>query len=309
MNTERDTGKRRGRRPDGPLAPLRSLYGDSSGALVDLIHIELLRDRSELFDWSIDAHTHAGLHQVVLFLAGTVEVTLDEVPHDVAAPAVVAIPAGVVHSFEYRPHSSGFMLTIADGQLHGSAIGAWLRSRLFEKGFTLELSETDPLVSRVQLLAAEIMTEQQTAETGRIATIDWLTRTLLVLVARESERFRESQPAHRDPDLFRDFRSAVETHYTEHRRVGEYAQELHVSESSLNRLCQTVAGTTAFEIIRDRVEIEARRRLTYSTVPIEGIAGDLGFSDPSYFSRFFRRRTGLSPRQFRATHQLVAPPE
>jgi AraC family transcriptional activator of pobA len=306
MDVDPDAIARGGRRLDEALVPLRSLYGESSGAIVDFIHIEPLRDRSELYDWTIDAHTHAGLHQVVLLYTGGVQVSLDEATHDIVAPAVITIPASVVHSFDYEPHSSGFVLAIAEGQLDGSPIGEWLRSLLFEQGVTLSLGEGDTLVERLRLYASEIMNEQSTVDTGRMATVDWLTRTLLVLVARESVRFRQSRLRYDGSDLFRSFRSAVEAHYPDHWSVGRYAQHLHVSESSLNRICQAVAATTAFEIVQDRLEIEARRRLVYSTAPIHRIASDLGFADPSYFARFFRRRTGLSPRRFRAEHQPVA---
>jgi len=281
------------------------LYGASSGEVLDFIHIEPLRDRSELFDWSIDAHTHAGLHQVVLLFSGGVEVALDEAVHVVGAPAAIAIAANIVHSFDYEPDSTGFMLTVADGQLGSSPIGAWLRSRLFEGGIVLPLNDATSLVRRLRGLCSEIVSEQKTVDGVRLATIDWLTRTVLVLLARESEKVSQTRPEYRASDLFRDFRSAVEDHYAEHWTIGSYAQHLHVSESSLNRLCRSVAGTTAFEIVQDRLELEARRRLIYTTVLIHRLAGDLGFADASYFARFFRRRTGLSPREFRATHQPV----
>lgn len=303
METDPDNGGQQGRRGSGALVPLHSLYGEKSGTTVDSIHIEPLRDRSELFDWSIGAHTHAGLHQVVLLFTGRVEVTLDGAKRDIAAPAVIAIPASMVHSFEYQPNSSGFMLTIADGQLGGSSLGAWVRSRLFDSSVILSLSDGDHLAERLALLAAEIMNEHRDVQAARSATTDWLTRTVLVLIARESARFHHFAPEYQRSDLFRDFRSVVEAHYTDHWSVGRYAQHLHASESSLNRVCHTVAGTTAFEVVNGRLETEARRRLTYANVPIHRIAGDLGFSDPSYFARFFRRRTGMSPREFRAQYQ------
>jgi len=306
MDAQAIVGGARSRRPIGALVPLQSLYGEAPGAVIDFVHIEPLRDRSELFDWSIDAHTHAGLHQVVLLFAGRFEVVLDEATHEITAPAVIAIPASVVHSFEYEPHSSGFMLTIADGLLDGSLIGAWLRSRLFETGITLPLDGDENLVRRLRILSSEIVNEQVTVDSARLATIDWLTRTVLVLLARESERVHQSRPEYQTSDLLRDFRSAVEAHFIEHWPVGRYAQQLHVSESSLNRLCQAVAAMTAFEIVQDRLELEARRRLIYTTVPVHRLAADLGFSDPSYFARFLKRRTGFSPRAFRAQHSPVA---
>lgn len=293
------------RRRDATLVPLRSLYGETSGSVVDFIHIEPLRDRSELFDWSIDAHTHGGLHQVVLLFEGRVWVTLDESVHDMRAPAAIAIPAAMVHSFEYEPHSEGFMLTVADAQMDGSGIGEWLRTRLFEGGSSFSLAGNHALVERLRFLSSEIETEQRTVDNARVATIDWLTRTVFVLLARESERVNQHRPEYRASDLFRDFRSAVEAHYAEHWSVGEYADRLHVSESSLNRLCRAVTGNTAFEIVQDRLELEARRRLIYSDAPVHRIAMDLGFVDPSYFARFFKRRTGLSPRTFRTENHPI----
>jgi AraC family transcriptional activator of pobA len=48
--------------------------------------------------------------------------------------------------------------------------------------------------------------------------------------------------------------------------------------------------------------LEARRRLVYAASSVSGIAGELGFKDPAYFSRFFRRHSGVSPVDFRRRH-------
>jgi AraC family transcriptional regulator, transcriptional activator of pobA len=299
VGTEGASGRGRG----GALLPRYALYGDSSGSTVDFIHVERLRDRSEVFDWSIDAHTHAGIHQVVLLLSGDVHAELDVDSHVLIAPAVIAIPAGVVHAFEFEPGSSGFILAVPEGQLEGSPIELWLRSRLFAAVVTLSLRDDDTLVDRLESLATEILREEETVDIGRVATIEWLTWTVLVLLARESDRFHETGSGVVGSDLFGEFQSQLEDHFAEHWRVGRYAKALHISESSLNRVCRAVAGATAFQLITRRLEIEARRRLTYSTVPIHRIARDLGFADPSYFARFFRSQSGVSPREFRARHQ------
>ena len=294
------------RRSDEGLVPRYTIYGETFPPVVDFIEIEPIRDRSELFDWSIDAHTHAGLLQVVLLFGGSVRVTLDEMRHDLVAPAVISIPSSVIHSFEFEPDSSGYVVTLADGQLDSTAMGPWVRAQLLQRGLTLPLDADDPLGRRLGVLCGELLHEQKTVETGRVATMDWLSQTVLVLLARQSERLDDSSSGHLPSDLFREFHGAIEDHYVEHWPVRRYADHLHVSESSLNRLCRAVAGATAFEIIQDRLELEARRRLTYTTVPIHRLANDLGFVDPSYFSRFFRRRTGSSPRTFRR-ERLPAP--
>ncbi len=283
--------------------PRYFLYGESNAdAAFDFIHIEAISDRSERLDWSIDAHIHGSLLQVVLFFTGGVVVTLDETRHTLVAPAAVAIPAGVIHSFEWEPGTAGFVVMIADGQLDSTDMGPWIRAQLFDTGTALPLGRGRISPRRFEALCVELMNEHETVDTGQSATTGWLAQTLLVLLAREAGATHRSESGY-SPGLFQDFRRLLENHYDEHRPGQWYAGQLHMSESSLNRLCRTVADATAFDIAQDRLELEARRRLIFTSEPVHRVAGDLGFKDPSYFSRFFRRRTGLAPRTFRRTHQ------
>jgi AraC family transcriptional activator of pobA len=81
--------------------------------------------------------------------------------------------------------------------------------------------------------------------------------------------------------------------------VGGYAHALGVSTAHLTRLCRRHLGSTAKEVIESRLEVLARRALLFSDRSAAQIAGQLGFRDPSYFTRFFRRRTGATPARFR----------
>ena len=101
----------------------------------------------------------------------------------------------------------------------------------------------------------------------------------------------------------RRFRSLIESQYLKHWPVIRYARRLAMSETSLNRLCRRQAGCTAFELIQRRLALEARRRLVYAGSPVSGIAAELGFKDPAYFSRFFRRHGGISPNEYRRRHR------
>ena len=64
-----------------------------------------------------------------------------------------------------------------------------------------------------------------------------------------------------------------------------------------------MANQASKELIHDRLLQEARRLLQFSAVPVSEIGYQLGFTDPAYFSRFFARNAGLSPREFRVKHQ------
>lgn len=285
--------------------PVHSLYGEPSGHDVDFLHIERLRSRSELFDWSIDAHTHPGLVQAMLVLGGAVRVTLDEMVHDLPAPAAITTPPGVVHSFKLQSGSSGFVITLSDGRLDGLALGRWIRERVFDHGMAMSLSGDDAIVRRLRALCEELFSEHETIDIGRVPIMEAIVGVILAKLARRVEAVGDSSSRSKPHDRFREFRMAVEEHFAEQWPVRRYADLLHMSESAMNRVCLAVTECTAFEIVQRRLELEARRRLIHTTVPVHRLAADLGFSDASYFSRFFRRRTGRAPAEFRRVHQPV----
>jgi AraC family transcriptional regulator, transcriptional activator of pobA len=85
-----------------------------------------------------------------------------------------------------------------------------------------------------------------------------------------------------------------------HRDVGFYARTLGISAGHLNRIARRRTGMTVQGLIAQRLVDAARRDLVFTPTPIQTIAYALGFADPAYFNRFFRRQTGLTPGAFRA---------
>jgi len=75
--------------------------------------------------------------------------------------------------------------------------------------------------------------------------------------------------------------------------------DLQTSEARLRRACLAVTGRPPIELVHSRVLVEAERQLRYTSMPVTQVAYYLGFDDPAYFTRFFTRRMGLSPRAFR----------
>ena len=102
-----------------------------------------------------------------------------------------------------------------------------------------------------------------------------------------------------DFGVIRRFRALVEANLSAHWSVPRYARTLGLTESALNRLCRRQLGYSALEVVQQRLALEARRRLIYVAAPVARIAADLGFRDPAYFCRFFRRHTGQSPSIYR----------
>src|SRR5579862_9128230 len=96
--------------------PAFFLYGEPLQAPDErLIHVETIAARSELHDWNIRPHRHRDLNQLLLIHRGHVAVRLDAVTTALEAPALVAVPPGSVHSFAFRPATSGLVISFAPG--------------------------------------------------------------------------------------------------------------------------------------------------------------------------------------------------
>ena len=100
------------------------------------------------------------------------------------------------------------------------------------------------------------------------------------------------------------FLASVEAHFLAHWSVAQYAQHLGLSTAHLNRLVRAASGRGAQAMVHERLTREACRRLLYVAAPAASLAWELGFNDPAYFSRFFKRQTGMSPQKWREAQQF-----
>lgn len=97
------------------------------------------------------------------------------------------------------------------------------------------------------------------------------------------------------------FKLAVETHLTEQHDVQAIAEKLMMAPSTLYGIVKEFSGVSPKEWITNRLMLEAQRRLQYSAPSVKELAYELGFNDPSYFSRLFRKSTGKSVSSYLAT--------
>ncbi len=92
--------------------------------------------------------------------------------------------------------------------------------------------------------------------------------------------------------------SLIEQNYINEKHPSKYAEWMFMSSKHLNRIVKTLLGKTTSILIAERVVLEAKRMLIHSEKSIDQIAESLGYDDPSYFSRFFKKKCGETPKQF-----------
>jgi AraC family transcriptional regulator, transcriptional activator of pobA len=285
--------------------PNFSLYGETpAAAQTDGVHVEDIQTRSRKYLWRIGTHRHTILSQCVLVTAGPVTVTLDDTRAALAGPAVMIIPAGTVHSFRFGAETLGSVLTVDLAQvLSMAAAHQWPIETLFSMPRAIDLRLDPQLALRTAQLLERLADEFSQPDSSGAPVGGWLACCVLWVLAHGIAAHGSSEiHTSRDAERLRRFRHLIESYYLKHWPVERYARHLSLSETSLNRLCQRLAGSTAFDLIQQRLALEARRRLVYAASSVSSIARELGFKDPAYFSRFFRRHSGVTPVDFRRRH-------
>jgi AraC family transcriptional activator of pobA len=279
--------------------PQFALYGEQTrNANAEFVHIELIETRSRLYDWHIDNHTHPGLFQVLFLLGGEVRASIGDAVWQRSGPVAITIHPSVIHGFDFSPEAQGYVLTVDQNVIFSAAHGQGdLYSPLFVQPLAIGL---EGIHQRLVALLENLSMEAAWPEYGHTLMLEWLARSaLLLLVRAQAENTLADQSGRSDFELFSRFRAEVEQHYKEQWQVGQYAEALRVTPTRLNRLCLKLSGQSAFDLTQDRLMLEACRKLTYLPASIASIAYELGFQDPAYFSRLFKKRMGMTPKDFR----------
>lgn len=274
---------------DTPI-PVWQLYGEAS-PFPDLLHIERIVDRAAGLDWRIAPHRHHGLHQIFLITQGSIHLTADGEALSPALPAALNIPRGTVHGFAFAAGTEGHVLTLPAAdfpELFG--MGA-------ETAAALSRAFASPAPPALHPAMDAIAALHATPGPLRRLRLRAAAVALCCTLAEAAPPDAARTPA--DPRLIR-FEQIVRASLTRPPRLPDLAREMGISERHLQRLCRQATGLSAHGFI-DQIRLrEACRLLAYTRMQVQEVGFALGFDDPAYFARAFRRGTGLSPAAYRA---------
>ncbi len=288
-----------------PLIPPRgvpryALYGEMPRqAAPGFVHVERLSLRSGLHDWSIAPHQHDGLVQAFWVGEGAGRVQIDTLQTSFVAPAFLVIPAATAHAFAFQPGSEGDVLTLATDFVAGLS-GAEV-AHAFQSPLVLPMTEQEAQAQGLGQIFVRLSDELRYGAPGMPVAVAALVQLLMVAIHRLAPAARAGPSA--GEALWQAYRAAVEQRFRTCHGVAEMAEGLAVTRGRLDAICRRHGGRTAQQVIHDRIVLEAQRSLIYSGLSVAGVAYDLGFVDPAYFSRFFVRETGETPGGFRRRHR------
>jgi AraC family transcriptional regulator, transcriptional activator of pobA len=296
-----------------PLSDARpfQLYGDEGGLYVpDLVHLETIAARASLHNWLIGAHRHPTILQLLYIEEGRGAVSCAEGEFKLDPPALVLSPCDCPHAFRFAPDARGWVLSVAEALLHDPRMLISDKPLFLQRNAITRIPVASPEQRRlIPALFGEIERRRRDAN---IDVTDGLMATLSLLfsVAQEISSAaveREIGPASPRGVLFRRFMQLVEEQFRSGWTIGDHAAALGCSEATLTRACREVAHRPPGALVNERRLLEARRSLSLTTASVKQIASDLGYDDPAYFARSFRRQMGMTASEFRAGTMRPAP--
>jgi AraC-like DNA-binding protein len=159
-----------------------------------------------------------------------------------------------------------------------------------------EGEELDLFISTLRMIQAESGSDRRYR--------DEILRSYLNILLAHARRLFEQQSGPADEggstrELITRLRTLIEQNFTTEHAPGSYAAMLNVSQNHLNSTVRQSLGTTVSDMVHERIILEAKRLLFHTDLSIKEIAYQLNYDDPSYFTRFFRKQSGLSPNEFR----------
>lgn len=253
---------------------------------------------------SMPPHIHE-FYQIIWFRRGRGTHRVDFVDYPVTDNTIFFIAPGQVHAFDGNEQVEGVIILFNASFLvdEQSSENIFLKYNMFNTYDSVpyyKVSEEE--TGRLMHLVSEMNREY--ALTGAFAHKDYmqyLVRLFLIRVQRSGERtdFPTLYVSSVANQTFVRFRQLLEHNFCREHTVQGYADMLHISTRTLTNYVSQSTHRSPLQIINDRIVLEAKRQLQYTSLSSKEIGFRLGFDDPSYFVKFFKRMTGVMPTSFR----------
>ena len=241
----------------------------------------------------------------VLYLSnGTGYHVIDGNKYKIAPPCVFFMSPGQAHKIEFSNDIEGYIF-IFTSEFY--LINQNNQNRLIEFPFFFTVRQDNPplaLKTEENINFIESLFERGISEIKKQDYSTDLLRSILDLILTISASLYQNEGINLQKGkghiLVKKFFQLMEENYHNKLSVNEYADLLSVTPNHLTQTVLMLTGKTSSQLIREKLIMEIKRMLVHTNLSVSEIAYKLNFPDQSYFSKFFKRETKISPLQFRA---------
>ncbi|GMN07138.1 helix-turn-helix domain-containing protein [Croceitalea sp. MTPC5] len=246
-------------------------------------------------------HSHS-YYQLIWFFNSKGTHLVDFKTYKVTVNTIILIAKDQVHAFDKLNETEGLLIHFNDSFFMHTEVDIFLKYSIFKTHenscYTLEENAAETGKTYVELIKKELLNRN---EFGFEDTVRFLLKCFLIRLERIH---RKRQPDKINANTanrlrFYQFKELIEVNYKKGMSVNEYASLLAISSKTLNTITKSIADKSPSELITERIVLESKRLVKFTTLQISEIAFKLGFEDPSYFIKYFKRHLKMAPLKFR----------
>ncbi|WBW95990.1 helix-turn-helix domain-containing protein [Oceanirhabdus sp. W0125-5] len=214
---------------------------------------------------------------------------------------LILISKNRVHRFHYNEELEGYFIMFTEEFLYellgDRAVEVLdLFKQTYMNPFVQFMSKVECDENQQLKLLHNFYSQINTELRGEIISSSF--RTLILLI---KQKYLEIEKVinQKNNNIFLQFADLVDTHIKEVKTVEEYAAMMYVSKKTVNQMTRKAVDMSAKQFIIDRLILEIKRNLCYESKSIGSISDELGFSESSNMTKFFKKYTGITPNEFR----------
>lgn len=240
--------------------------------------------------------------EIIWITKGSGTLIMDMEKFTLHPDSIFCVTPGQLHQLKHDEHTEGYVLSFTDSFLH---MGEQEFDLMYNSGLFQALSRSAgirldaDIADEMQEIALKMQKESNNVYLFRTEMLRRYLKIFLIYITRQLQSPLQTIIQTRNLELAEKFKSLVEEHFKTHRKVADYAKLLAVTPNYLNEIIKKITAYPASHHIRQRIILEAKRRVVYSDECMKEVAWYLGFSDIAHFSKFFKNATGTTFTDFR----------
>ncbi len=276
------------------------LYRDKNIANENYIFCETIANRSKAFDWEVAAHFHGSLYQLFFAESGCTTLFTSGGQIKLEAPFMVFVPPLSIHGFDFSEGIVGRILTFSDFYIQSLLEKYTEILGSLDEIFWIGNEDFQPVLDEFTGTFNKIDNEFASKNEDKGIMLEYMLYLLVLQCYRYSNRqiTRDSQ-MNTSLSYSRKFQHLIKTSNSPFTSLQEYADRLHITTKHLNKICRLTKEMSSLQVIQAEVILKAKAHLSHLSSNVSEIAYELGFDDPSYFTRLFKKHTGLTPNEYR----------
>lgn len=246
-------------------------------------------------------HSHS-FYQIIFFHHAGGTHCIDFKSYEIQENTLFFVSKDQVHAFDNNLNVDGWLLHFNESFFTHHEVALFLKHSIIESltnsCYVADFKTAVSLSNYITLMEQELENKHRF---GHEETIRFLLKALLISMRRLHQKDETKLLKLSDHNELRllQFKELIELHYKEGFTVTKYAEVLHISTKTLNTLTKKQLGKSPSQLINERVILEAKRLLKFTSLQISEIAFAIGFEDDSNFVKYFKRSVGISPKLFR----------